>query len=122
MGLVPSLAAVITKVSGKGRERYPNAYTVLAWTEKGGHMQSDDLFSIIDLDPGFQALAKTKYGHRAIVMRGHKGGRFERPNVFYVFDGFNHVGITPYVADIVRKWFASGELLLLKGSIPDVVI
>ena len=67
--------------------------------------------------PDLQAVAETKDGHRAFIMRGVPGGEyFERD--YYILDGGRHVGSEAFTMNEIRKMFSSG-LTLLQGSIPD---
>ena len=66
----------------------------------------------------YQATAKAKHGHYVIILRGYKGSPwFEKD--YYIYDGENHVGTVAFMMTEIRKMFASGELELLRGAIPD---
>ena len=65
-----------------------------------------------------QAIAQTKAGHRAFIIRGAPGSKCYKKD-YYIFDGKNHVGSTAFVVAEIQKMFTSGELMLLRGSIPE---
>ena len=74
--------------------------------------------SELEHSPDLQAIAQTKAGHRAFIMRGALGSEYFEKD-YYIFDGNNHVGSMAFVVNEIKKMFASGELTLLRGSIPD---
>jgi hypothetical protein len=74
--------------------------------------------SELEHSPDLQAIAQTKDGHRAFIMRGVPGGKYLEKD-FYIFDGGRHVGLTAFTMDAIKGMFASGELTLLLGSLPD---
>jgi hypothetical protein len=74
--------------------------------------------SELEHSPDLEATAQTKDGHRAFILRGAPGSEYFEKD-FYIFDGNNHVGSMAFVANEIKEMFASGELTLLRGSIPD---
>jgi len=74
--------------------------------------------SQLERSADLQAVAQTKDGHRAFIMRGAPGGEYFE-NDFYIFDGGNHIGSVAFMASEIKKMFSSGQLTLLQGSIPD---
>jgi len=74
--------------------------------------------SELEHSPDLQAIAQTKGGHRAFIVRGAPGSEYFEKD-YYIFDGDNHVGSMAFVVSEIQKMFASGELTLLQGSIPD---
>jgi len=65
-----------------------------------------------------QAIAQTKDGHRAFIMRGAPSSEYFEKD-FYIFDGCKHIGSMAFMASEIRKMFISSRLTLLQGSIPD---
>jgi hypothetical protein len=74
--------------------------------------------SQLEKSADLQAIAQTKDGHRAFIMRGAPGSEYFEKD-FYVFDGCSHIGSMAFMASEIRKMFTSGQLMLLQGSIPD---
>jgi hypothetical protein len=74
--------------------------------------------SELEHSPDLQAIAQTKDGHRAFILRGVPGGEYFEKD-FYIFDGSRHIGSTAFTMGAIRGMFSSGELTLLRGSIPD---
>jgi len=77
---------------------------------------------------GWQATAKRRNGHSVAIMRGQAGGRFE--NKFYLCDdtwSFDPLLTDPppdfadplYSREEIKALFASGDLTLQKGVIPE---
>ena len=64
--------------------------------------------------PHWQATVEDKHGPLA-VMSGYPG-HFE--GHYYLYNGKNHDGLRPYRAKWVQDRIASGELRLLKGTLP----
>ena len=64
--------------------------------------------------PHWQATVEDKHGPLA-VMSGYPG-HFE--GHYYLYNGKNHDGLRPYRAKWVQVRIASGELRLLKGTLP----
>ncbi|HEX4484617.1 MAG TPA: hypothetical protein VH088_00015 [Terriglobales bacterium] len=70
--------------------------------------------SDLEKRPHWQATAEDKNGPVAI-MAGYPGHFLGH---YYLYNGKNHDGLRPYRATWVKERFASGELKLLKGSVP----
>ena len=51
-------------------------------------------------------------------MRGAPGNEYFEKD-YYIFDGNNHVGSMAFVVSEIQKMFASGDLMLLRGNIPE---
>ena len=74
--------------------------------------------SKLEHSPDLQTIAQTKAGHRAFIMRGAPGNEYFEKD-YYIFDGNNHVGSMAFVVSEIQKMFASGDLMLLRGNIPE---
>jgi hypothetical protein len=70
--------------------------------------------SDLEKRPHWQATGEDKNGPVAI-MSGYPG-HFE--GHYYLYNGKNHDGLRPYRAKWVRDRIASGDLRLLKGTVP----
>lgn len=73
--------------------------------------------SQLERSADLQAIAQTQDGHRAFIIRGVPGSKYFEKD-FYIFDGGNHIGSMAFMASEIEKMFASGQLSLLRGSIP----
>ena len=80
--------------------------------------KAESFFSKIQTRDNFQALAQAKAGHLAAIMRGCAGDEYFEHG-YYIFDGATHVGTMCYRVNLIKRMFESGELKLLKGSIPE---
>ena len=74
--------------------------------------------SQLERSADLQAVAQTKHGHRAFIMRGAPSSEYFEKD-FYIFDGGNHIGSQAFTVGEIKKMFSSGQLALLHGSIPD---
>jgi hypothetical protein len=74
--------------------------------------------SELEHSPDLQAIAQTRAGHRAFIMRGAPGSEYFEKD-FYIFDGQRHVGSMAFTMCPIQEMFSSGNLTLLRGSIPD---
>ena len=74
--------------------------------------------SALESQLNWQATAETKDGHRGFIMRGYPGCEYFEKD-YYIFDGGTHIGTMAFTVIAIKEMFASGELTLLRGSIPD---
>ena len=80
-------------------------------------MATAGYIAALEHDPYWQATAEDKNGDHIAIMRGHPGGQFEKD--YYLYGGDAYEASMPHSLNGVKGLFASGDLKLLKGSIPD---
>jgi hypothetical protein len=76
----------------------------------------------LEKKPNWHATAKYCNGHETAIMSGVAGGPFS--HLFYLYDEDAPIpshpdGAKSYSAKEIQKMFASGELSLIKGTIPQ---